>query len=157
MKGAGAKDGRVLGGIFVVLGGVALLEGRRLYALREQMVAGAVVGDDTFPMVVGLAFLVLGGHFLFLARDRALEVSFGQGAARRQMLWSGAVLIAYSAAVPYLGYTASTFLGSLGLFRTMGGYRWDRCVLLAAVSTGALYLAFRVWLLQPLPAGLFGI
>jgi hypothetical protein len=157
VKEAGAKDGKVIGGVFVVLGAAALLEGRRLYALREQMVAGAVVGDDTFPLVVGLAFLVLGGHFLFLARDRALPVGFGQGAVRRRMLWSGAVLIAYSAAVPYLGYTVSTFLGSLGLFRTMGGYGWSICLLLAAIATGALYLAFRVWLLQPLPAGLLGI
>ena len=35
-------------------------EGWRLHALSTQMVAGAVVGDDTFPDIVGAALLLLG-------------------------------------------------------------------------------------------------
>jgi len=39
----------------------------------------------------------------------------------------------------------------------MGGYRWPRALLLGSATTGALYLLFRVWLLQPLPTGLLGL
>jgi hypothetical protein len=58
--------------------------------------------------------------------------------------------------VPWLGYTASTGIVALTLFRTMGRYSWPKSALLAAVTTGALYLLFRVWLLQPLPFGVLG-
>jgi len=39
----------------------------------------------------------------------------------------------------------------------MGGYRWAVSILLGAVTTGLLYLLFRVWLLQPLPTGWLGL
>jgi hypothetical protein len=52
----------VVGGILVVLGLFALWEGWRLHALRTQMVAGAVVGDDTFPLIVGAALLLWREH-----------------------------------------------------------------------------------------------
>ncbi len=58
--------------------------------------------------------------------------------------------------VPWLGYTASTGLVALALFRIMGRYGWPAAALLAALTTGALYLMFRVWLLQPLPSGMLG-
>jgi Tripartite tricarboxylate transporter TctB family len=108
VKGVSGKNGRVMGAMLLVLRAVALFEGRRLFALRMQMVAGAVVGDDAFPVIVGLAFLVLGGDFLFRSRRPAPGVSWREGAVRSRMLWSGAMLVANCAAVPYLGYTLST-------------------------------------------------
>jgi hypothetical protein len=39
----------MVGGGLILLGILALWEGWRLHGLRTQMVAGAVVGDDTFP------------------------------------------------------------------------------------------------------------
>ena len=53
-------EGRVVGAVLVLLGILSLREGWRLHALRTQMVAGAVVGDDTFPDIVGAALLLLG-------------------------------------------------------------------------------------------------
>jgi phosphotransferase system glucose/maltose/N-acetylglucosamine-specific IIC component len=50
----------VVGGILFTLGVVAVAEGWRLHALRTQMVAGAVVGDDTLPLITGVALLVFG-------------------------------------------------------------------------------------------------
>jgi hypothetical protein len=38
----------------------------------------------------------------------------------------------------------------------MGAYRWPTALLLGAATTGMLHLIFRVWLLQPLPAGILG-
>jgi hypothetical protein len=58
---------------------------------------------------------------------------------------------------PYLGYTLSTLVISTALYRAMGGYRWAVALLIGGVTTGALYLMFRVWLLEPLPTGWVGI
>jgi hypothetical protein len=149
-------DGRLVGAILVVLGLLGLREGRRLYVLRESLVAGAVVGDDTFPMIVGAALLVLGAYLLVAAPPPSARVELPAGRIRRQMLAGAATLIVYCVLVPWLGYTAGTAVASTALYRGMGGYRWATSVALGAVSTAVLYLLFRVWLLQPLPTGLLG-
>jgi len=151
------NERRIAGGILVLLGVVALLEARRLASLREEMVAGAVVGDDTFPRVVGVCLLLLGLYALALARWPARPVSFPAPAERRQLVGSAGALVAYYLITPYLGYTLSTLLVSTGLFRAMGRYRWPVALLVGGVTTGALYLVFRVWLVEPLPTGWIGI
>ncbi|HET6947336.1 MAG TPA: tripartite tricarboxylate transporter TctB family protein [bacterium] len=149
-------DEKVVGGVLVLLGAFAFVEARRLVGLRTEMLAGAVVGDDTFPMLVAVSLFLVGGYLL-LARGRPrARPSLPAGAVRSQMLWSGAALIVYCALVPYLGYAASTLVGSTALFRTMGRYRSTACLFLGALTTGGLYLVFRVWLRQPLPTGLLG-
>lgn len=156
MKRARTADATVVGGILILLGILAVLEGRRLHALRTEMVAGAVVGDDTFPIVVGLALFFLGAGAVFGARFPSLKVTFPRGAERTRMLWGAGLLAGYWLILPSLGYTGSTALVSTGLYRAMGGYRWPLAVLLGGVTTGLLYLLFRVWLLQPLPTGWLG-
>jgi len=149
-------DGRIVGAIIALLGVLAVREGRRLYVLRETLVAGAVVGDDTFPMIVGGALLVLGAYLMLAAPPPAARVELPAGLTRNRMLVGAAVLIAYWLMVPWLGYTAGTAIISVLLYRGLGGYRWPAAVLLGAVTTGVLHLFFRVWLLQPLPTGVFG-
>jgi hypothetical protein len=155
MRVAREGQGKVVGGILVLLGIVAIGEGVRLHALRTEMVAGAVVGDDTFPLIVGVALLLLGGAAA-LVRLPSSIVTFPRGATRARMLWGLALLAIYWLILPPVGYTASTALISVGLFRAMGGYRWRGALVLGAVTTALLYLLFRVWLLQPLPTGWLG-
>jgi Tripartite tricarboxylate transporter TctB family len=149
------RAGRLIGAALIVLGLVALREGWRLHALRESLVAGAVVGDDTFPLTVGAGLLSLGVIVVFVGLPHA-HVEFPTGGTRARMLWAAGALIAYRLLAPWLGYTAATALVALTLYRTMGGYRWPASMLLAAVSTATLYLVFRVWLHEPLPSGLLG-
>ena len=47
-----SNEQRVAGVILVLLGAVSLAEARWLAGLREEMVAGAVVGDDTFAWII---------------------------------------------------------------------------------------------------------
>lgn len=155
MNAAGEGHGKVVGGVLVLLGVLAILEGVRLHALRTEMVAGAVVGDDTFPLIVGVALLLLGGAAVFL-RLPAATVTIPRGAVRARMLWGMALLATYWLILPSVGYTASTALVSVGLFRAWGEYRWRSALVLGGVTTGLLYLLFRVWLLQPLPTGWLG-
>ena len=150
-------EGRVVGGTLVVLAILSLWEGWRLHALRTQMVAGAVVGDDTFPFIVGAALLLIGASILFVAKPRQMKIAWPHGEPRMRMILGAGVLAAYWIIVPYLGYTGSTALVSTGLFRAMSGYRWPLALLLGGATTGLLYLLFRVWLLQPLPTGVLGL
>jgi hypothetical protein len=149
-------DGRIVGAFLVLLGILAVREGRRLSVLRETLVAGAIVGDDTFPLIVGAALLVLGVYLLLAAPPPSVRVELPRGDVRTRMLTGAAVLVAYWLLVPWLGYTGGTAIVSTALYRGMGGYRWPAALLLGAVSTGVLYLLFRVWLLQPLPTGVLG-
>ena len=149
-------DGRLVGGVLLALGGVALYEAVRLTALRSEMLAGAVVGDDTLPFAVGVALVLVGGCLLLGAGGAQVRPAFGDRGIRRRMLWSAAVLAGYCAAMPHVGYTASTAAAAVLLFRAMGSYRWLICLAQSAGLTGALYLLFRVWLKQPLPVGLLG-
>jgi hypothetical protein len=148
-------DVRLAGAVLLALGGIALGEAVRLIALRNEMLAGAVVGDDTLPFGVGVALIVVGGYLL-LGRVDSVRPTFATRAAGRRMLWSAGALIGYCAAMPHLGYTASTAVAAVFLFRAMGDYRWPICLLLSGALTGALYLLFRVWLKQALPVGLLG-
>ena len=151
------NERRVAGGMLVMLGVAALIEAHRLRALREEMVAGAVVGDDTFPWIIGGSLLLVGLYVLFVARWPEARVGFPAGPERRQLLTSAGALVAYYVITPYLGYTLSTLVVSSGLYRAMGGYRWPVALLIGGLTTGALYLMFRVWLLEPLPTGWVGM
>ena len=145
-----------VGVVLVALAGVALIEARRLYRLRTDFVAGAVVGDDTFPMIVGVALAALGVYMLGWARLPRVAAALPLGTVRARMLAGASLLVVYAVLVPILGYTAATALVSVALFGAMGGYPWPMALALGAVTTGALYVLFRVWLLQPLPSGLLG-
>src|SRR3972149_11439335 len=70
---------RVGGGGLIVLGSLSLGEGWRLYGLRTQMVAGAVVGDDTFPLIVGASMGALGGLAAFVTAPATLRGVFPDG------------------------------------------------------------------------------
>jgi hypothetical protein len=145
-----------MGSLLVLLGAVALAEGWRLHALRTELIAGAVVGDDTFPLAVGAALVALGVAALAV-RLPAARPSCPRGPAAARMLGGAGILVAYATLVPYAGYTGSTALAAVALFRTMGGYRWRLALLLGAGLAGLLHGLFRVWLRQPLPAGWLGM
>jgi len=153
---AGDRQRWVMGGGLVALGVVAVVEGWRLRHLRTQMVAGAVVGDDTLPMIVGVALLALGLVVAVVAPPEPVKVAWPAGRQRAQMLAAAGLLVAYWLMLPYVGYTGSTALVSIGLYRAMGGYRWPVAALLGAATAGLLFLMFRVWLLEPLPTGWLG-
>jgi len=153
---AAGRQRWAMGGVLITLGVVAVAEGWRLHALRTQMVAGAVVGDDTLPVIVGVALLVFGILVVAVAPPEPVKVTWPAGRQRVQMLGAAGLLVGYWLVLPYVGYTGSTALVSIGLYRTMGDYRWPVAVLLGAVSTGLLFLMFRVWLLEPLPTGWLG-
>lgn len=131
---------------------LSVIEARRLAPLRS-----GIVGDDTFPMILGILFLFLGGYLLFFAHPSAVKPSFPREIILQRMLWSAGFLVGYWAILPILGYLVSTLLALVALFKSAGGYRWAKCLFLGAIVALALHVVFRVWLLLPLPRGLWGV
>ena len=56
------------------------------------MVAGAVVGDDTFPLIVGAALLLLGASILFVMKLPQVKVARPYGEPRMRMILGAGVL-----------------------------------------------------------------
>ncbi|MDP4098731.1 tripartite tricarboxylate transporter TctB family protein [Paenibacillus sp. P96] len=143
------KADRTAGALTVVIGGVALMEAVKLFQYR----AGLWNGDHIFPFMIGIG-LVLSGIALTV-RGGAAHASiklFPKGRKAVVLAAVPALLIVYLLLMTIAGYTASTLVCSLLLFRMIGSMRWVWAVLAAVLLTGAMYLIFIVWLMTPLPA-----
>lgn len=146
---------RVAGAILVGLGGLAVTEAIRLYPLRIR----AFVGDDTFVGGLGGILLILGVLFLFVFKpqDGDQPVKFPTGELRRKILVVLGLLFVYWLLLPIVGYSVSTLIIAVGLFRTMGSYSWLRCILFAAVLVTVFYAMFDLWLQTPFPQPTIGM
>jgi hypothetical protein len=143
---------RVAGLFFVVLGAVILTEGWRLRALRTR----GVVGDDTFPFILGLAMVLLGGLLFLTSRPQNKTVCWPKGRASRSMVETALTLVGYYVAMPYLGYGPSTILAAVLLFFTVARYRWYICLAGGAAVAAVFYYVFVVWLKMPFTIGILG-
>lgn len=144
---------RVGGAIFMLLGVVSLLEARRLHPMRMR----EAVGDDIFPMILGMVLLVLGTLMTFIVKTSPLKVNFPEKEIARRMIASLACLFGYWAILPILGYAPSTFLSSTLLFYFFGGYRLRICLVAATLLTACVYLIFIHFLKMPFPIGVLGL
>ncbi|SHI26830.1 tripartite tricarboxylate transporter TctB family protein [Desulfosporosinus lacus] len=146
---------RIAGVILFVIGGLAVFEAIRLYPLH---IGRSIVGDETFIGFLGVALMILGGLFIFVFKPQGdKQAEFPTGELRKRMLLVTGLLFAYWVLLQVIGYTASTFIIGLGLFRTMGAYGWLRCSVFAAMLTVVYYVLFVVWLQSPFPEPSIGI
>jgi putative tricarboxylic transport membrane protein len=143
---------RVAGGLFMLLGVVSLAEAWRLRPLRM----GEVVGDDTFPTLLGLGFLLLGALLVFVIKPQEMKVSWPKGKTAVQMLEAAVAMVVYWLVLPYLGYAISTLLAGAALFYSVGRYRWYMCLLGGGLVALTLHYIFVGWLRMPFPVGVFG-
>ncbi|MCB8816706.1 tripartite tricarboxylate transporter TctB family protein [Desulfosporosinus shakirovi] len=140
---------RIAGVILFVIGGLAVFEAIRLYPLH---IGRSIVGDETFIGFLGVALMILGGLFIFVFKPQGdRQAEFPTGELRKKMLLVTGLLFAYWVLLQVIGYTASTFIIGLGLFRTMSAYGWLGCTVFAAVLTMAFYGLFVMWLQSPFP------
>lgn len=140
--------------IFVGIGFLVLREAHRLQAYASSV----YVGDHTFPGIVGMVLVVLGGMLLIQSwrgKGRTEAAARPDGAIQRRMrlFLCLAVLFLYAALITLAGYVLATFATSVALFRLIGGYRWPVSLLYAAVLTACQYILFIYWLQIPLSNG----
>lgn len=115
----------------------------------------AAPGPGVFPLVVGLALLVVAGwQIIAPGRQRAAEGGSRVASGRRALVLMGGLLVAYAAGVGGLGFFAASFVLVVLATRLMGTPGWGRPALLACGIAVVTYLLFVAWLGVPLPRGL---
>jgi hypothetical protein len=136
---------------FVALGVLSLVEALRL---RDSW-----QGAKLMPAALAVVFVALGiGHLVPSSADAArASLEWPDAATQRRVILMFAVLVAYVAALPYLGFLPATALFVLVLLRSLGTYSWGRTLVLAAVMAVVSHVVFIHWLGMPLPAGPFGV
>lgn len=140
-----------IGGIAgVVLGLVAIEEAVRLYHLRTR----PLVGDHVMPAAVGILLVIFGVLLMARADSNVFIEKFPKGTVLARLIGSFVILFAYWLLMDRLGYVASTFIVSIGLFKVMSEYGWFKCLLYAAITSAALGYLFMNLLNIPLPSGL---
>ncbi|HOE16663.1 MAG TPA: tripartite tricarboxylate transporter TctB family protein [Syntrophorhabdaceae bacterium] len=144
---------RVAGAIFVVMGIISLVESWRLYNIRTR----GVVGDDTFPFILGSAMVVLGAVLAFFPTRTRQPVTWPNGRQAARMAAGFLMLVLFSFLLPFVGFPVATFIASLGLFVTLGRFRWYMAILISAALSGIFHAIFVAWLNLPFPKGLFGV
>jgi putative tricarboxylic transport membrane protein len=143
---------RATGFIFIFIGIISMIESFRLRSLRMNN----TMGDETFPLILGVLFLALGILKTFVVRESGRKVVLPQGKVAWNIIGSMGILFVYWVFLSFLGYVISTFLSSIALFRIFGESRWRFCFLAAFFLTTSLYLLFIHFLQMPFPIGIFG-
>jgi hypothetical protein len=142
---------RILGAATILVGAGAMRHAVTLgYRLNDED-----MGVGLFPLIVGGCLVLCG---LYQIAAAAGVAQYYQPLAREQVgkvvrVFAG--LVAYAAAMEYLGYLVATFLFVIFLTRLLGARSWWRTLATAAVTAVVFMLVFQVWMQMPLPAGLF--
>lgn len=108
-----------------------------------------------FPFRVG-AIICIAGAVVFvraLLRARAGGAAFVPWERFRRVLAVFAPMLAYIAAIQYVGVYVATALFVAGFMRVAGRYGWIRCLAVGIASAAALFWLFEIRFLVPLPKG----
>ncbi len=139
---------RVAALVLLVFGAGFLLEARR-YAFGSPNAPG----PGFLPMILGVAFFLL-ALILLVRPGRPPEQALPPDrAATVRIVALLAFLAAAIVLLDRLGFLVTATLLMLGLLLVLDR-RPIRDLLLAPISTIAVYVVFKVWLRVPLPAGL---
>jgi hypothetical protein len=123
---------------------VVVLEGYRLGGLDSPSAAG------TFPLLAGLTMAGAAGAIGLGRRPAAADaLPLLPGRVAAVM----ALLVAYAAAVPAIGFHLATFLFLAAAIALLRGHGTLRAVLIAALAVAAVHVVFRLAFAVLLPEG----
>ncbi|HHV64730.1 MAG TPA: tripartite tricarboxylate transporter TctB family protein [Peptococcaceae bacterium] len=145
------KSDKIGGLIGIIIGLFSISEAFRMYPYRVNN----AVGDHVMPAVVG-GLLILLGVIMIIFKTEKFEVKFPERSMIIKISSTLGVLLLYWVMLHFLGYTLSTFLAGLLLFRIIGSYSILKTISFAALTIAALYLVFIYWLNMPFPAWIWG-
>jgi hypothetical protein len=140
---------RLLATAFAVLGLIFAVKAVELKYM-DEFAPGA--GFLPFWLALILVALVVG----FLVSTRAAKQMETAPPVGRKVLAVSAGLVACVALIEWLGFAVAIAAYILYLLRGVERRSWASAVWLAAGTTSALYLIFKVWLAVPLPQGPWG-
>ena len=140
---------RLLATAFAVLGLLFAVKAVELKYM-DEFAPGA--GFLPFWLALILVALVVG----FLVSTRTAKQMETVPPAGRKVLAVSAGLAACVALIEWLGFAVAIAAYILNFLRGVERRSWASAVWLAAGTTSALYLIFKVWLAVPLPEGPWG-
>jgi hypothetical protein len=114
-------------------------------ALRMPLWSGFVPDSGFMPLWYGAVLVALAGAILVFNKDRKTEDPVGKP------LLVVALLAATVLGLQLIGFAASIFLMLLALFGAVERLPLVRSSVVAAATTGVLYLVFKTWLGVALP------
>jgi putative tricarboxylic transport membrane protein len=110
-------------------------------------------GAGLFPILVAAVMAFASAAAMWeghrSSTSEAIELPTGSDHARLMKLVL--LLSGYFVAIPWLGYSASSFIFCIALIRLLSDTAWIRCVLYSFVMTAAVYLVFIYLLKVPMP------
>ena len=139
---------RVAAAVLLIFGAGFLLEAR-----RYTFGAPNAPGPGFLPVILGVAFVLLALLLLVRPGRPPEDVLPPDRAGTVRIVATVAFLAVAIALLDRLGFLVTATLLMLGLLLVLDR-RPVRDLLLAPISTVAVYVVFKVWLRVPLPAGL---
>ena len=145
--------------LLLVMTGALYLFAAFQYSVGEAMNPG----PGMMPRILGVVFVVMAGCLLVMgwlshkSQKEKPNKEEAQGEKQYTILWVTMILIAYTAAMDFLGFATGSFLAVLGLGRVMGLEGWIRPIILSIVVAVCAQFLFGFVLDVPLPRGaIFG-
>jgi hypothetical protein len=141
---------------YLSTGGLGLLLSAGYLAMATQLPLGEMdaPGAGLFPVLVGAIMCFASVATVWegwkTAPSEGIELPVGQD---RMRLFKLIVLLAlYFTAMPWLGYSLSSWAFALLLMRLLSSLSWWRCGAYAALMTGVIYFCFIYLLKVPMPS-----
>jgi len=145
MRAADRCIGVICGG----LGILCLLEAYRLWA--------GWPGPGTMPLVIGLIFILQAVLYLGSPSARSVPISWPSRATIVTMAVLAALFAAYIAAIPWVGFTVSTWVFTTFVARNISSEpSWVKTVLLMGALSIASHYVFNQLLGASLPVNAYG-
>jgi|LakMenE18May11ns_1017448.scaffolds.fasta_scaffold9729204_2 hypothetical protein len=143
------KKSYVTAGIFGLLLSVGYLH----MALDLPMGALDEPGAGLFPILVSaiMAFASLATLWEGMKAPATDAIDIPSGTDRARLIKLILLLSAYFVAIPWLGYSVSSFLFCAALIRLLSKSSWVRCAVYAAIMTAVVYGVFIYLLKVPMP------
>lgn len=139
-------------------GAITLLLGAGVVFLSAGMplLTRGVPGPGLLPMIIGLALAAFGAMLLVRPGDYAPTSGWPPREDGMRVAMTVGALVAYTAAVPILGFPIATTLFLAGLIWWWGTYRWWLAMIIGVISSLAMVVIFQILLRAPLPSGIWG-
>ena len=138
----------------VALGFVLASAGYLALSLGYPFGSVAKPGAGFFPVAVGVFLCAAAATVVLVGfRRTAAGAAAVDADARARVAVTTAALAGFCLLIPWLGYPLCALAFVAVLLRRLGGTRWPRALVTAALSAAISYYVFAVLLAVPLPRG----
>lgn len=135
--------------VTIVLGVVLLFESKRIWSFKVSL----LTGDHIMTLLCGAALIILGIILLLSKKQRKYENIVPEKETLIRMGLIFLTLFAYVILISLIGYTLSSLICTIALFRIFSSYPLWKCALIGCILTAVLYATFVVALEMPFPQG----